>query len=768
MELNDLNKENGSAPEGMDIKILTEKFISRWRWFAISIPLCLVIAFLVCQSRVPVYNVTGKVMISDSKKGELGTNLMMKELGLGAADMFVENEIVELQSKNLMREVVEELDLNIRYVREGFLRDRELYDSSPVKVLVDNPDGIRDTSFHVMLDTTNLVILLDLDGKKIWSGHYSESVPMGDYHISIEQNGKVFSREKIRVDLSTYRETTDRFSKNLNVQILVKNTNSVLVSLKDAVPDRGIAVINALVKRYNQNGIDNKRIVSEATVEFINERLDVINKELGSIERSAEDFKKTNRLTDITSDAAFVMERKKQAEAELLKLQTELDVLRSIRAAITQKRADEFALLPENLGLSDEGLNSGIARYNEMVLRRGKLLQSASESNPIVTGLNTQLRELKKNIQETIANVESSLLIKLKSVEKENVSVNEMLTSVPTQEKQYRAIARQQELKENLFLFLMQKREEAEIAKLIYVATAKIIEDPSAGNSPVEPKKALIMLVGLMFGIGLPAGGIFLLETLNDKVRSVEEVKRALPFPVLGDIPELTKEETTLLRENFSVSESMQVVREKLNYMLGEKAGSVLLVTSGVPGEGKTLVAAHLAQAYAKAGKKTLLVGCDLRNPQLHSYLHKNYSRGISAYLAGMEPEWKTLVHSLGDHLDVLFGGDVPPNPIALLSGERFVKLLAELRKQYDCVVLDTPPVGLLADALTMIKQADACICVTRLNVLPRGMLSSLRALESEHHVKNCGIVVNGVSRRIHYYKYGYGYGGYYNKQNRG
>ena len=473
MEYNNLNRENGGEPESMDIKVVVEKFISRWRWFAVSIPLCLLIAFLVCQSRVPVYNVTGKVMISDSKKGELGSNVMMKELGLSATDMFVENEIVELQSKNLLREVVKELDLNIRYFREGFLRDRELYDSSPVKVLVDNPTEIRDTSFYVTLDTANVVILSDLDGKEIWSGHYSESVSMGDYHLSIERNREIASREKIRVDLSDYRKTTDRFSKNLNVQILVKNTNSVLVSLKDAVPARGIAIINTLVKRYNRNGIDNKRIVSEATVEFINERLDVINQELGSIERSAENFKKTNRLTDITSDAAFVMGRKKQSEAELLKLQTELDVLRSIHAAITQKRVDEFTLLPENLGLSDEGLNAGIARYNEMVLRRGKLLQSASESNPIVMGLNTQLRELKKNIQETISNVESSLLIKLKSVEKENTSVNKMLNSVPTQEKQFRAIARQQELKENLFLFLMQKREEAEIAKLIYVATAK-------------------------------------------------------------------------------------------------------------------------------------------------------------------------------------------------------------------------------------------------------------------------------------------------------
>ena len=237
MEYNNLNRENGGDPESMDIKVVVEKFISRWRWFVVSIPLCLLIAFLVCQSWVPIYNVTGKVMISDSKKGELGSNVMMKELGFAATDMFVENEIVELQSKNLLREVVKELDLNIRYFREGFLRDRELYDSSPVKVLVDNPAGIRDTSFYVTLDTANVVVLSDLDGKEIWSGHYSESVSMGDYHLSIERNGEVSSREKIRVDLSDYRKTTDRFSKNLNVQILVKNTNSVL--FKGCCSDQG-------------------------------------------------------------------------------------------------------------------------------------------------------------------------------------------------------------------------------------------------------------------------------------------------------------------------------------------------------------------------------------------------------------------------------------------------------------------------------------------------------------------------------------------------
>ena len=765
-----INQDNNllqtEEEEYFDLKTFFYKILARWWWFAISIPLCALIALYICFSSTPVYKVGAKVMISDSKKGEVGVNPMLKELGLFQGTMMVENEIVELKSKNLILDVVKELELNVDYTREKVLREEKLYKDSPFRILVDLPENIKDTTFYVIAKGADKIEVLDADKNMMFEGNFSQAISMGEYRMTVEKNDSLLQvGDEVRVDLLSYGKAATDFHKRLEISLLEKNASAVGVSLEETNPGKGVDFLYTMIRRYNQNGIEDKQLVSEKTVEFINERLRVINQELGDIENSAETFKKTNQLTNLTSDAALAMEQKKATDAELLKLGTEMDVVKSVRAYLEDRRGEEFRILPEQLGLTDESLNSGISKYNEMILRRGKLLQSARESNPIVLGLEAQLRELKSSIRSAIANVENGLDIKIKSLERESQQVEDKLTSVPTQEKQYRSIAREQELKENLFLFLMQKREEAEIAKLIYVATAKIIEDPSAGDAPVEPRKALIMLVGLIIGVGIPVGIIFLLDILNDKVRSIDEVKQALPFPVLGDIPELPQEEVILLRENFSLSESMQVIREKLNYMLGEKACPVLVVTSGVPGEGKTLVAAHLAKAYAKAGKKTLLVGCDLRNPQLHSYLHKNYSRGLSAYLAGMEPEWRRLVHSLEDNLSVLFGGDVPPNPVALLSSDRFKTLLEEVKGEYDCIILDTPPVGILADALTMVSQADACVCVVRLNVLPRGLLSSLRVLESEQHVTNCGVLVNGVSKRIHYYKYGYG--NYYNKQNR-
>ena len=707
--------------ETIDLRMLFYKIIARWRWFLVSVPLCVGAVLIYCMMQEPVYNVTSKVMISDTKKGELGTSVMMKEMGFFQGDKYVENELIELQSKNLMRETVCDLELNICYSRESVLRGTELYKDSPVNVLVDRPELIKDTCFFVTLTSDTTISVTAPDGKVVHEGCFSERIPVGDYAISVERS-EVYSAEKVervRVDLYSYDSATKNFYKKLEVSPLDKNTNALLLSVKDVVPQRGKELIRALIDRYNENGVADKQVVSAKTVEFINARLEVINRELGTIEDDAERFKRTNKLTNLASDAEFVMERKKLTGTELLKLQTEFDVARSIRELLEKREGNEFGLLPENLGISDEGMNSGISRYNEMVLRRNKLLLSARKDNPIVTGLDMQLREMKESIREAVGNVENGLEIKINTLERENLSVDKRLTSVPAQEKQYRAIARQQELKENLFLFLMQKREEAEIAKLVYVPTAKIIEDPDAGEGPVSPRKAMLLLVGLMLGIGLPAGIVLVRDMLDNKVRSIEDIERNVKVPLLGSFPEVTGEKL-IAREDFVQSESMHLIREKLNYMLRQKVCPVVMVTSTIPGEGKSLIAAHLSNAYAKTGKKVLLMGCDLRNPSLHKFLGENNTKGLSAYLAGIEGDLASLICPVEEHLDVLFGGAVPPNPVQLLAGERMGELLENMKQRYDCIILDTPPVGMLAEGFALGKWADACVYVVRANMLKK------------------------------------------------
>lgn len=744
----------------IDLSVLFFRVMARWRWFLVSVPLCTGAVLFYCMTREPVYNVTSKVMISDTKKGELGASVMMKEMGFFQGDKYVENELVELQSKNLMRETVSDLELNIRYVREGMLRTTELYRDSPVKVLVDNPDAIRDTSLFVMLAGDSGVIVTTRGGEVIHEGRFSERIPMDGYAISVERNEACVGEvpERVRVDLYSYVSATKDFYKNLDVVPLDKNTNAIRLSVKDVVPRRGEELIRALVNRYNENGVADKQVVSAKTVEFINARLVVINRELGTIEDDAERFKRANKLTNITSDAEFVMERKKLTGTELLKLQTEFDVVRGIRLLMERREGDEFGLLPENLGESDDGVNGGIARYNEMVLRRNKLLLSARKDNPIVTGLDMQLREMKNSILEAVGNVERGLEIKINTLERENLSVDRQLTSVPSREKQYRAIARQQELKENLFLFLMQKREEAEIAKLVYVPTAKIIEDPDAGEGPIAPRKAMLLLVGLMLGVGFPVGIVLVRDMLDTKVRGAEDVERSVKVPLLGTFPEIAGDKL-VAREDFVQSESMHLIREKLNYLLEQRSSPVIMVTSTIPGEGKSLVASHLANAYAKTGRRVLLLGCDLRNPSLHRFLGINSDRGLSSYLAGIEDDVTKLICNAGDSLDVLFGGAVPPNPVQLLAGTRMSGLLESMKQVYDCIILDTPPVGMLAEGFALGKLADACVYVVRVNVLKKEALRLIAAINGEGRLPGMGIVLNGL--REERGGYGYGYYGY-------
>ena len=760
-----INQDNNllqtEEEEYFDLKTFFYKILARWWWFAISIPLCALIALYICFSSTPVYKVGAKVMISDSKKGEVGVNPMLKELGLFQGTMMVENEIVELKSKNLILDVVKELELNVDYTREKVLREEKLYKDSPFRMLVDLPENIKDTTFYVIAKGADKIEVLDADKNVMFEGNFSQAISMGDYRMTVEKNDSLLQvGDEIRVDLLTYGKAATDFHKRLEISLLEKNASAVGVSLKETNPGKGVDFLYTMIRRYNQNGIEDKQLVSEKTVEFINERLRVINQELGDIENSAETFKKTNQLTNLTSDAALAMEQKKATDAELLKLGTEMDVVKSVRAYLEDRRGEEFRILPEQLGLTDESLNSGISKYNEMILRRGKLLQSARESNPIVLGLEAQLRDLKSSIRSAIANVENGLDIKIKSLERESQQVEDKLTSVPTQEKQYRSIAREQELKENLFLFLMQKREEAEIAKLMYVPMAKIIENPDPGEHPVAPRKMLILLFGMFMGVVLPVGIMFVADMLDTKVRNADEVGKVVNAPLLGTLPQLPEEKTSIESEDWMMSESMQLIRENLNYLIKRKDTPVIMVSSTIPSEGKSLVAAHLASAYARAGKKVIVIGCDLRNPRLNEYFKREGRKGLSAYLAGMVDDPGMLVEKVNDNLHVIFGGTVPPNPTQLIASPRMGELLACLKSEFSCIILDTPPLGILADGFSLSEYADACVYVVRANVLDKKGLRVVADLEKGGRLANLGIVVNGIKvSRSGGYGYGYGYG---------
>ena len=733
------------------------RLLERWRWFAVAIPVAVVAAWVYCQVKVAEYEVVCKVMISDSQRGDMGTSMVMQELGFVQGDMFVENEVVELQSQNLTREVVEGLGLNARYFREKWLGEEEVYEDSWVRVEVERKG--QDSSIVMVPVGERRIRVESEEGEVVWEGELPGRMQMGEWQLTlVDGPGR---REPLRVQLSSVYSATKYFASRLSVSFIEKNTNAVRVTVRDNVPERGMAFARALIEYYNQDGVKERQQVADKTVEFINTRLAVIDDELVGIEDDAERFKRENQLTDLSADAAFEMERKKLAGTELLRLEMEAEVVEGIGELLAEESEEEYRLLPEDVGISDEGLKGGIARYNELVLERSKLLQSASEHNPVTRGIEVQLRDLRRSVQEAVEQVGRGLRLRMERLEEENQQVEERLTSVPTKEKEYRAIARQQELMESLFLFLMQKREETEIAKLMYLPKARIIEDPDAGDGPVSPRRALVLLLGLMLGCAIPTGLILGMDMFDTKVRTAEEVTNRGSVALLGTFPELRETGKAPEGQDFVASEAMHLVREKVNYLVDGKECPVVMVTSTVPMEGKTVIASRLSLAYAQAGKRILVIGCDLRNPSLHNYLNCFNPKGLSAYLAGMIEDVHSIITHVENGVDVIVGGEVPPNPVQLLAGQRLADLLTLLRREYDYIVLDTPPLGILAEGFSLSKLADACVYVVRANFSRKDNLTFLANLIREERLPNTGVVLNGVIQRGRRYGYGYGYGEY-------
>lgn len=760
------NEQTPAEEQEIDFKRFFFSLVARWWWFVISVPVCVGIALYFYLSATPVYEIGANLMINDSAKKEFGPdNVLAGLVNPNVSNAFVENEILEMKSYNLIREVVEDLGLNVRYYTTGNFRDIELYKASPIRIVLQNPT-IRESLFFYVKKDQHGLILTDPETRESRHVKYGEIVDFNDLRFTIEKTEYEFTQDRITVTLSSFFSVAVKFHAQLNVSLLEKWSNAVRIAVSDNVPARGIDLINAIVEKYNTNGVVNKRMVAASTVDFINKRLFVLDKELGDIESQAEVFKKEHKITDIASDAANVATRKNMVDEELLSVEMDLSLVRSIKDYFIYTGEKEYVLLPEELGLSDASLKDGISKYNELVLKRTKLLNTASEDNPAVIAVNRQLDGMKQNLHTNIRNVESALMVKIGNLEKENQAVNRLLASVPTQEKIYRSISRQQEIKEKLFLFLLQKREEAEIAKLMYQPSAKIIEDPRSSSAPISPKRNMIIMVGLFLGLCLPAGVIILLEMLNNKVQGVEEVEKRIKVPILGVFPHLPADKVaTPLNDDFLTRESVNLIREKVNYVVGSKEKGVIMVTSTLPGEGKSQLTSFLAYSYARAGKKVIVVGCDLRNPQMHNYFKiKSEGGGLSGYLAGLgDTDDRNLIHHVEAEFpfDVIFGGPVPPNPMQLVSGPRLGELVDRLKERYDYVLIDTPPVGVLADGFSVAPYVDMSVYIVRAGVMEKNALQLINDFESTGRLKRIGIIVNDVipSRFAYGYKYGYGYG---------
>lgn len=768
--------------EKVNYQELLFKYIIHWPWFIASVLACLVGAWVYLHFQTPVYQVSASIMIKDDKKGGSAGSADLENLGLGGmitSTQSIDNEIEVLRSKTILKEVVNNLELYITYYDEDEFPKKELYKTSPiiVNLTAQEADNLPDVAIIDMKLTQEGGLDVNLKvGLNEYNKHF-EKLPavlptdVGTFGFALKDslsNGRMEGQNIVR-NISAMVSRPFGVAKGyqwaINIEPTSKTTSVAVVSLMNTNIQRGQDFINKLIEMYNRNTNNDKNEVAEKTKEFINERIKIINEELGSTEDKLEAFKRNAGLTNIGSDAQLAVEGNAEYERKRVENGTQINLIRDLTKYISNP-SNEYEVLPANIGLSDNSLTTQIDRYNELIFERKRLLRTSTENNPMIVNLDTSIRAMKANVKAAIDGTLQGLLIVKADLDREASRFSRRISDAPGQERQYVSIARQQEIKAGLYLMLLQKREENAITLAATANNAKIIDEPAAEGGPVSPKPKMIYMVALAVGLGLPVGFIFLLGLTKFKIEGRGDVEKLTRLPIVGDVP-LTDEKTGSItvfeNQNTLMSETFRNVRTNLQFML-ESSQKVILVTSTVSGEGKSFISANLAISLSLLGKKVVIVGLDIRKPGLNKIFNiPRKEMGITQYLSNPEKNLMDFVQSsdVSKNLYIIPGGTVPPNPTELLARDGLDKAIAILRKEFDYVILDTAPVGMVTDTLLIGRIADLSVYVCRADYTRKAEFTLINELADNNKLPNLCTVINGLDLQKKKYGYYYGYGKY-------
>ena len=550
---------------------------------------------------------------------------------------------------------------------------------------------------------------------------------------------------------------------SLSIAPTSKTTSVVVISLENTNTRRGRDYINKLLEMYNINANNDKNEVAQKTAEFIDERIGIISKELGSTEQDLENFKRSAGITDLNSEAQIALTGNAEYEKKRVENQTQINLVMDLQRYM---KGNEYEVLPSNIGLQDAASAGAIDRYNQMLVERKRLLRTSTENNPTIINLDTSIRAMRTNVQATLDATLKGLQITKEDLAREASRYSRRINDAPTQERQFVSIARQQEIKSGLYLMLLQKREENAITLAATANNAKIIDEALADDNPISPKKTIVYLAALVLGVGLPVGVIYLIGLTKFKIEGRADVEKLTSLPVVGDIP-LADEKTGSIavfeNQNNLMSETFRNVRTNLQFML-ENGKNVILVTSTISGEGKSFISANLAISLSLLGKKVVIVGLDIRKPGLNKVFNiPKKEHGITQYLTNTTANLMDFVQpsDINKNLFILPGGTVPPNPTELLARGGLEKAIETLKANFDYVILDTAPVGMVTDTLLIGRVADLSVYVCRADYTHKAEFTLINELAENNKLPNLCIAVNGLDLNSRKYGYYYGYGKY-------
>ena len=776
------DKLGEQSKEQVNIQELLFRYLIHWPWFVVSIIICIACAWGYLRLTTPIYNISATVLIKDEKKGggaSMSSDLEKMGLeGFVSSSSNVDNEIEVLRSKSLAREVVNNLGLFVTYMDEDEFPSKELYHTSPVLVSLTHQEADKlpgRMEINMILQPTGALGVQITVGEKEYRKQFDKLpavFPTDEGTVAFFANNDTLSavcpenitkERHITAFINRPFSVLKEYVNSLSIAPTSKTTSVVVISLENTNTRRGRDYINKLLEMYNINANNDKNEVAQKTAEFIDERIGIISKELGSTEQDLENFKRSAGITDLNSEAQIALTGNAEYEKKRVENQTQINLVMDLQRYM---KGNEYEVLPSNIGLQDAASAGAIDRYNQMLVERKRLLRTSTENNPTIINLDTSIRAMRTNVQATLDATLKGLQITKEDLAREASRYSRRINDAPTQERQFVSIARQQEIKSGLYLMLLQKREENAITLAATANNAKIIDEALADDNPISPKKTIVYLAALVLGVGLPVGVIYLIGLTKFKIEGRADVEKLTSLPVVGDIP-LADEKTGSIavfeNQNNLMSETFRNVRTNLQFML-ENGKNVILVTSTISGEGKSFISANLAISLSLLGKKVVIVELDIRKPGLNKVFNiPKKEHGITQYLTNTTANLMDFVQpsDINKNLFILPGGTVPPNPTELLARGGLEKAIETLKANFDYVILDTAPVGMVTDTLLIGRVADLSVYVCRADYTHKAEFTLINELAENNKLPNLCIAVNGLDLNSRKYGYYYGYGKY-------
>ncbi len=779
------------ADDFIRIQDLWSMFVPKWYWFAICLFITLAIAVLYLLSTPPIYTRTAAILIKDNSKSSSSTSSMndFSDLGIFKSNTNINNELLTLKSPTLMTEVVSRLGLNETFTVRRGLKKVDLYKAAPFTVTFCDQPKVP-LRFTIEFSSKDTFTISDLKVSDESTGE-TFSAKMGDSIRTsagtmilnpAQKNAEAFINTPIQYIRGSVGAAADTYANTLVAELGSDDATIINLSISDVSIRKAEDLLNTLIEVYNENWIQDKNQIAVSTSQFISDRLGVIENELGHVDENIAGYKSEHLLPDVQAASSLYMAQSAENNKELSALNNQLSTAQYIRRELNTKQLNQT--LPTNSGIVSANIETQISEYNNLVLDRNRLIANSSEKNPLVKNMASSLQSMQRTIIQSVDNLIVSLNTQIRSLRRAEDATTNRLASNPNQAKYLLSVERQQKVKEELYLYLLQKREENELSQAFTAYNTRLITAPRGSMFPTAPRKMNILLVAFAVGLLIPAVIIFMKENMNTKVRGRKDLQN-LSIPFIGEIPQYsgTKKKWWKLKHRKRqdlknivvnegsrniINEAFRVLRSNMDFMINKDSNQhVFVLTSFNPGSGKSFLAINIAMSFAIKKKKVLVIDGDLRHRTASSYVDSP-DMGLSNYLNNQVENWREIIVPYKEYanLHILPIGTVPPNPTELLESGKFTTLIAALRPEYDYIFIDCPPVDIVADAQIIEKWADRTIFIVRSGLLDRSMLPELENMYTEKRFKNLSMILNGTEgaggRYGYRYGYHYGYASYY------